>query len=430
MNAIERLWGKVRALFVEEQAREVWGEERAVAMNQIWQTVDAQLWAMDGFLWLNDLYDDNGQLVALISNAGKLYRAPVTIDGTDVLLGAMQEIEIQFAPARQRGRLWIQRQTDGRYRWFAIAETSVLNRVGEIDSDALFDSFIANAPTEGYPVLDFFHDDRMNFGQGDYLAREGHVLLASGLLDAEHPLAQAYIDASEQGRGIWGTSVSFLPTEPPANVELVPGVTVPVYQAGILRKIAVLPEDQAASWFTAIGLEVNRMRKETEDALKVLFGDEAKATAFIEQVEATNRAITDGQLITREGEGTTETPAPETPTETPPAQPQEVEITDDLLSKITALVPAVDLAPLQAAIEELKQGLAGLTTLQADLAAVRQRLVAVEASDEDKRKKWQADLPARQTTKVTYRPRDAQPTEGAKPGLAEIADQTLAKLPK
>lgn len=52
----------------------------------------------------------------------------------------------------------VYRQADGRWRWFSISATSVLNRVGEIDSRELFDNFIRRFPEQNTkPFRTFYH---------------------------------------------------------------------------------------------------------------------------------------------------------------------------------------------------------------------------------------------------------------------------------
>ncbi len=425
--------------------------ERAISMGQISAQVSEALekaffedGSMERYPWLNDIYEDQGQLVAIISAGGKLYRAPVSVDGTSVVLGELAEVEVQFTPRRRS--FSITRQADGRFRWFAVACSAVLNRVGEIDSRALFDSFVEAAKTEGYPKLRFYHDPRMDFGEADWLEREGNLLLASGLFDEEHPLAAAFIDACEKNRGNWGTSDGFVPLEPPQLMEVGAGVTIPVYTKGICREISVLPEDHAAAWFTAITSEVTRMRKDVRDALVLLFGDEAKADEFADTVDQRNREIDERQLVTRDdgqgedapepaAEGTTEEqPEPEAePQDDAEAQaPNRLVLDDAALDAIAARVGAgfdARFAELAARIDALP-AMPDLAPINEALGAVRERLSALERDEEEKRREWQADRPARQTTVISYRPRQANaPSKDAPLDRRAVAEATLAEMP-
>lgn len=458
MNVFQRLAEMFRQWASElERPPEVAApEERAVSIGQIFSQLDKALWDIDpaaaeaagfppgSYPWLNDLYVEDGQMTAILAAGGKLYRAPVMLEGTTATVGTVQEVEVQFAPVRM-GAVRVVRQADGHYRWFAIAETAVLNRVGEIDSRAMFDEWVAQVEAGDRPALRFFHDSRLDFGTVDHLAREDAVLIASGLFDEESPLAQAFVDALAKGRGTWGTSVGFIPGVPPELWQVAEGVTVPVYTTGTLREISVLPEDCAASWFTGINAEVTRMQKKTLDALILLYGDEEAARAFAAEVDAKNRAIQDGGLITRaEDAASDEPPADEPepqpdpeptpePDPEPEPQPREVVLDEEGAQAIADRVAAgfdARFEELRAAIEGLPQP-PDLTPLQTALADVTKRLEALERSEDEKRAQWQADLPARPRIEVTYRPRQQpppEPQEDPYPMKAK-AESTLAKLP-
>lgn len=450
MNVIERLLGQLKAALRAELAAPEQTRARALAMGDVYAQVDQAVWELpefaEGWPWINDLYMDDEQLMAIVSAGGRLYRVPVMVDGATATVGTPQEVEMEFVPVgRARGdsggRFHVLRQADGSYRWFAIAETAVLLRVGEIDSRALFDSFVENAAEVGYPTLRFYHQPGLDFGHADWVARDGNCLLASGLLDEEHPLAQAYIEAAEQGRGVWGTSVGYDPLEEPEQLRLADGVTIPVYTAGVCREISVLPEERAASWFTSIGVEVRRMRADVKEALVTLFGDEDKAEAFIETVDTTNREIEERGLITRETdeptdettedqteepeteEPETEEPETEEPEDAGETDAQDIEIDEETMRAIAKMVPAPDpdLAPLTQRLDDLGARLAQ------QLDDVTRRLEALERAEDDKRRDWQADLPARRAITVTHRPREVQ--KDGEPSMADRAAATLADLP-
>lgn len=420
--------------------------ERATSLMDLRYQVQLQLEAAlpEQYPWVIDLYDDNGALVAIVSMGGRLYRAPVAINGTSASIGALEEVETYFLPAR--GRLSIIRQADGAVRWFAQAASAVLNRVSEIDSRSLFDSFVVRAEETGqFPVLRFFHQPGLDFGQADWLGRDGYLYLASGLLDMAHPLAQALVDAVEQGRGRWGCSIGFL-ADGSELVDIADGVRVPVYTAGINREISVLPEADAASWFTGIGLEVNRMNASIKKALVDLFGDEEKAQEFIAGVDETNRSIEEQGLITRQDESAA-TPDPDG---APAAEPVEVEqhaTTDaEKEAKASADAKAQSEADLLAKFMD-KAGIAGL---EERLAKLEEAITKLAGKDEERMQertnidtrlaaveivlgRWQrereADMPARPTLAATYRPRVENTSAGPFTTDAAAA-KTLGALKK
>lgn len=169
-----------------------------------------------GMYWVLDIYAGDGELFAVVANLGKLYRVDLTVTGTDVTAWARwwkskphSRRCSRGAPSRCDGRY-------GAYRWTMIAATSVLNRVGEIDSGELFDSFIRHAEETGeYPTLDFYHlgsaGAQWEFGEADYLARDGVCYIASGLFDTDKPLGRAAVNAILTS-GDWRHRSSFGPS--------------------------------------------------------------------------------------------------------------------------------------------------------------------------------------------------------------------------
>ena len=74
-------------------------EERGVSLQGLYQQVSEKLALQSGegsYPWLNDIYHENGQIYAILSSGGKLYRMPLMIDGSDVVMGSLTEVEAQF----------------------------------------------------------------------------------------------------------------------------------------------------------------------------------------------------------------------------------------------------------------------------------------------------------------------------------------------
>lgn len=427
------------------------GLKRAVSMpaiyEQIWQAIDAEA-QTDGIgAYLVDIYADNdGSLFAIATKDGKLWKAPIGTQEGDIILGGWVEVEMQYVP---RSRFTVKRQADGSYRWFAVTETAVLLRVGELDSTALFDDMIRNAETHGYPKLLFYHDPRLEIGQADWLARDEWCYLASGTL-YDNDLGQAL--ARTQDR--WGTSNGFEATEQPYQWEVNDGVTIPVYTAGIHREISVLPENNAASWFTNIGVvqEVKRMRKEVKDALVKLLGDQALADNIEQQVDGTNREIERQGMITREGDSGEEAPVADTPETT-----EQLNSTDEQSNTTEQVNDETDQHPEaerevvldESAIEALasKLGLSeAMQAINAKLDELAQKvdqfrerteqkfkdketemdakLAELRCSDDERKREWLKDMPARNRTVVSYRPRENAQAE------TDILDLSLEERAK
>jgi hypothetical protein len=365
--------------------------------------------------FLLDIYEDAGAVFAIAARAGKLVKYPLTMAAGNVSIGAEQQVEVSFTP---RSAWHIVRQADGSRRWFAVAATAVLNRVGEIDSKALFDDLVRNLP-DNPATLRFYHDPNLEFGDIDWAEREGNVLLESGTL-RDGPLADAFVDAVENDRGKWGTSIKYQPTAEPEPLEAGPGVTIPVYRAGVQAELSVLPEDAAAAWFTTITPEVKRMDKRIEDALVRLFGDEGKAKDFIEKVDGTNRSIADAGLVTRQAPPADATPAATPAATTTPATPPTLTLEDvnraagallaDALSKIPAPPKPVDLKPLTDS-----------------LTALGERIATLEKVEREREDTRTADMPRQRAADPSYRP--SQNGQPAQPGtMADAAKATLAKM--
>jgi len=285
---MKRIGDLVKDIFPDEQ------EERAIAMSRLWGQVQSHLDQIEGYHWLNDIYrDDDGSLYGIVAKGSMLFRVSVSVEGETVTLGEFEQVTEVHQPV---GRMVIREQENGKFRWFSVSSTAVLNRVGEIDSRDLFDSFIAHAEKTGeYPVRDFYHlGDVFRTGQFDFLARDKNVLITSGEYD-ESELARREIAARTKNPDFWGDSISFLATEEAELVE-VGGFKIPVYRAGVLHYVSTVAEKDAAAWFTrgTVQQEVDRMLdKKKLGALVELFdGDEDAAHEWLtENAEDLNRSI-------------------------------------------------------------------------------------------------------------------------------------------
>lgn len=444
MDIIQRITDFLASLRAEAEPD---ATERSMPLSQMAEQIYGQIESVGmsagAYPSVHDFYaEEDGSLSVVFSVAGRLYKAPVTMTGTTAVMGSLTEVEPMFSPVRS---LQIVRQADGTLRWLAVAAAAVLNRVGEIDSRALFDSFIANVKTNGYPQLRFYHDARMVLGKADWVDRADNLYIASGTLDAG-PLADGFVDAIETQRGVWGCSIGFLPTKAPQMVEVVNGIAVPVYQAGVNTEISVLPEDSAASWFTEIGLEVTRNMDEAKlKALATLLGDEDKAKQFAAGIDATNRAIEDKGMITRQETPAEAAPVAEAAPEPAPETEERHATTDaekeakaksdasaqseaDLIAKVMEKVNA----SFEGRLTKLEEALTKMAGKEAERMQERSnldtRLVAVETVVTRWQETRQADMPPLRTLSATYRPREQAAAPPGKLDLAAVADQTMSKI--
>jgi len=454
MDTIHQLYAKIRDAFAP------FLQQRSMALGRVYQQVDTALYNLDsggGWPWLLDIYLDDGAMYALAAAGGLLYRYPVTVDGETVSLGERQQVTEIHQPVG-RGGIRVHRQADGRYRFTLIAATAVLNRVGEIDSREMFANFVRRAEETGdYPVYQFYHQgDRLRIGQVDFLAVDDAAYIASGLYDdeAENRLAGAARRRAQDEADYWGNSIGFNPIGDPEMVEVADGVRVPVFRDGVNVEISMLPEQDAAAWFTALratSQEVRRMNEKTKQALERLLADDPDALAeFEDLVDRTNERAAD--LVTRDADAETEPPAaegaeaeraaePEAPQEPETAETETVrtvELDQDALDAIVARVlESEDFRKIGETLDAVNETLEALGRQVAenrqradrDARMHRERLEALELDDDEKRRQWQADLPARQRVQVTYRPRDAHaPEDGEGPALADVAAGTLSSM--
>ena len=461
LNLIQELWRKIQDLFSGALGE----AERFRAMGMM--RVQEQIWSLlqegESWAWPIDVYIGDDWIYTLVARDGKLYRIDLYLEGEQIKLGEWQQVTEIHEPVTQR--MTIQRQADGQYRWLNISGAAVLNRVGEIDSKALFDNMARRAAESGeYPYRTFYHQgEAFKIGQADLLARDGALYITSGLFE-DNPLARAVVRALQDEPEYWGDSIGYLPVGEPERVEVAEGVEVPVYSDGIHREISTLPEQNAASLFTVPSVqqqEVSRMNPNVLEALERLRDkhglEQDVIDEFVNLADQTNRSIEDEDLITRDdGEQETDTDesAEELDQDTEPEQePQEpedeetdleVELDEEAVdaivdrvaesSQFTEIVERLD--SLQALVAELVEGQeAGEKGRAEHDEQVDGRLAALERDDEEKQREWLEDQPRRtRTVRVSHRPRQANRKDkggnDAGGSLADEAEATLDGMPK
>lgn len=463
-------------------------KSRALDMSRLYQRIQENLnelisgmggvanagttYEMSSYAMPIDLYHEATGMFLILADQGRLYRMDVTIDANDeVALSNPVEVTQVYSPVPEgtaQRSVTVTRAADGSRRWLIIAASAVLNRVGEIDSTALFDSFVSNTVERGMPYLTFWHQgEPLRLGLADYVAREGALYIATGTFD-NTDLAQAAAQGIERDPEAWGASIGYAPTAPPVMVEVIRDVSIPVYTEGWNEEISVLPQEQAANWFTVTMTREVSMRKEVQDALRKLVGDKL-AEQFAATTDETNRSITEQGLIVREATATV-TPTgnvgdaqastvvaeavapPEAPpvsapvtsapvTAAAPSAPSVAPVTQEVVideEALKVMLAAFESSPtmqaLQASVAALATALPPLqeaySALQRSVEAVTPRLDALELDDEAKRREWLTDVPAPRKTKVTYRAREANVAKDAegKPvkNLADAAANTLS----
>jgi hypothetical protein len=394
-----------------------------------------------GMPWILDLFHAAEGMSVVFTDQGQLFSAPVNVDGDDVVtLGEVVQVKQEFTPV---GRTVLRQQEDGSWRWFSRSAVAVLNRVGEIDSRALFDSFIEHAERTGeYPTRQFYHllGDAWTVGQFDWLGREGNVLLTSGVYN-DSELAQTEIKARQIEPDAWGDSIRFQPDGKDSLeiLEVSDGVSVPVYTKGRLIEVSTLPEDRAASWFTSgVVMEERSMEMDTKQfkGLVELFMDEDAAKEWLDKnAGELNRQIKEAGLIARsvdesgEGNDGGDDDSVNVTNVTINAPESHIVGDDELVRAIVEQLEQSEVVrDYETAIEEAQVKITELQeTIDGLAQALDSRLVALEEDDDEKRQRYREDMPAPKTV-VTYRPSEARRDDnGVQMTAAERAMSTLAE---
>lgn len=470
---LRELWDKFLISFnssVSQQTEEI---ERAIGFQrlreQLWDALDdSDQVAENGWAYPIDIYvdDEGGGLFSVVTQGGKLFRVPMSVVDDTVTLGAWVQVTEVFEPVAQaKNTFRITRQKDGQYRWLFVAATSVINRVGEIDSVTLFDSFIQHAAdTNEYPRVDFYHlgavdPETWEFGTADYLARDESCYIATGLFDEDHPLARAAIKAYEEQPGVWGCSIEFYAFAEPEIIVMDPEVRVPVYKSGKNTRISIVKECDAAGLFTRVANVTEEKVRMKRDILKILeefFGDDKEAMEqFAENVDGINRTIKTEGLISR-AKKVKRDPTPDEEDEEEADEEEEddgeedqddapIELDDDAIAQVAKVVVASpefvviqqSLDKLQAALDLIVQtqqtAAKDIVSLKKDNSTLAKRVSAVSKDDNERLQTLAEDLPSRRHRKATWRPRDQHDTEDEEDSededMAVRAKQTLSKLP-
>lgn len=450
-SVLRRTWNKLLDyLLATDPVQLMPDQERAINMGRIYEQLSEILCQMDmetgSWNWLIDVYADGDRLFAIVTRDGLLYRIGIQVQGDTLTLDdEWTRVTEEFPTVVETRSTIIRSQKDGRYRWFSVSASSVLNRVAEIDSRDLFDSFVAHAEETGeYPIRQIVHlGERLRTGQADWLARDGNLYLTSGLYD-DTPLAQLEIRARLNNPDAWGDSIGYWPTQEPDLVEVARGVKVPVYRAGINKEISTLLEVDAANLFTVGRIqEVNRMaisskQMETLIALHRDAGSEdpeADVQAMLAElgIEERNRAIEEDGLITRSANMTEEADDANEEDGAQPgtgeqeaneAEPPAFELDDEAVRAIVRVMLTTDafqamdevvraqnetVNNLDETVGTLSEQVAALAAenenLQERLGQLVGRVKLLERDEAEKQAEWQQDLPASGATRVTYRPR-------------------------
>lgn len=257
-------WGDVAPESVYNIAGKQRPQNRSIPFDAIYSKVGQAVFLADEaertFTLLYDMFLERDQIFALGMRDGLVYKIEVVPDKNynDVMLGEfipvspIENFGSVVKTNQNRVKVYRDKLTRKR-RWLSIASVATLNRVGEIDTTELFDSFIDFAKkTKIYPDLNVYHlGDGSKIGKADYLARVGYVYIASGTFDNTEN-GRRFGEALERATD-WGNSIEFFsPRAYLERFELETGdiLEIPVHKKGINTGITVVSEKDAASVFT------------------------------------------------------------------------------------------------------------------------------------------------------------------------------------
>lgn len=461
--------------------------DRALTLSDVWWSVMNAALAKYPAAYVNDVYtEDDGRMFAVLSQDGKLYRSEITLSEGQASLADWQQVVVDFKPVGTgeetrailghglKPGVHIIRQADGKVRWVSVSCTAILNRVGQIDSTALFDSFIKHANETGlYPYRTFYHQgETFRTGQADYLARDGVCYITSGVYD-DSDIARAEIKSREDNPEYWGESIGYEATSEPQRLAVSDGISIQVFTQGIHKEISTVRSAHAAALYTTTNQIVREafMNDKVFQELVTLFGDEKKAKEWAEaNVDETNRSAL--SLVTRAKLELVGSASTTTATETPDLDGTQTESTEGQAeTPETELIldePAIEaisrhilaspqMQALTATLNEIKATLEAVSKTSSEnsqrltrsVASMDKRLQTVEGVSESGQRERLNDMPSRQTsTAGLHRPRVARANNGvarrvnvrlpasvpadsdddAAPDFQSIADQTLSQM--
>jgi len=381
-NAARKIIAAYRAMdkYAPESVYRIAGEEppeEAKRAVNLWDIMHILRESLGERATAIDVYVDGASVYAVINVVGRLYRIPVAVGESGVVFGEPEPVQIEFLPSKGAENpasvepayrsLSVVRQSDGTYRWAALACTALINRVGEIDSTELFDNFVKRIESRqaDYPELDLLHLPGTSIGKADFVARDGYALVASGII-SDPRYGEAIARAVTEQPGQWGVSIAYLPKS--TSYLRVDKLTVPVYTDGILRKISIVPARAAASWGTNFLMGGGRMNQRIKDVLYQLLGRSELVEEIEESVDQMNERATSGEVVAR---ATEQKQDAEKETEEAEAEAQAFEVIRAVVSELTATV----------------QG------LKERLASLERRLASLEQAEKKRAQYFVSDLP-------------------------------------
>ncbi len=381
-------------------------------------------------------YDDEAMYAIMICE-GQLYRAEIAYDEEEeeVEFGVWEMIDPVIATRERANSVTVSRAADGRYHYALVSATPFINRVGEIDSTQLFDSFIDYARNTGdYPRLDFLHFmDAFVLGQSYFVDRIGLAYVEMGWFD-DTPIARSFAQAIMDDPIYWGNSIQYTPTVAPVMEEVAHGIYALVYRGGIHRFTSLLPEKLAANLFTMAAAQGDEgiMKHMNEDEFNAFMrgtanlSDEQRAAA-LDRIRTVNRAGESGKYVFRANTLEGQEAATEFKVDIN-LDEAAAQITEDLTERMTHVMrEAVEGIGLQ--LQPLATSLTALTERVAAIEANQGTLSQAVAPVVEEHQNRANDAPAGRRAGALYVPRlNRERTPEAAPTLQTVAEGTVNKI--
>lgn len=315
MNA----WQRFIASFTKktDEIRPTTNVERDTAISALWDGIWAEFQRLNAdiestgdnsFFYPQEIYvgDDGGIFMIAVRN-GKLYRSRVVVNNDDIVLGSLEPVTATFNPTNRTSI--VARTEDGRPVFASILSSAVLNKEQEIDSRALFDTFIERFKGDGSEYMNVYHlgKERSRIGEIRALFREDYLLIGLWVPD-DTPAGRSVGRTLENDTtGKWGNSIEFLPDDYGQVIDI-DDIKVRIYESGTLWGGSIVMSEHACAWFTAhqaLGNGVERtMGQQMKDALLELFGDESileseQFAGFMRMAARANEAAVEQGVISR-----------------------------------------------------------------------------------------------------------------------------------
>lgn len=461
MSILDRLRTLIRS--ADPTAKPV---KRDMMMHWVWENVHRAFRQMNEGLMTADEYDPDrmhlfqelyiasgGGMFALSVQGGKLYRSPVAVSDTGVTVGSPEQVVTRFEPVNlQRTRI-ITRAENNLPVFLSILATAALNKANELDTRALFDTFVerfGKSDTEEYINVYHIGKDKSRVGRLLWVGRDENLLLGLWTPD-DNPVGRAVANTLEADvKGEWGVSIEFLPDDDGNLIELIPGIEIRAFEAGTLWGASVVRSAHACSWFTGHLTETKErtftMDKTVQDAIKTLISNPDALTEFEQWVDGANRTITASGAVTRTDGSETDAPltletlaatvaalsakldgftVPATSTEAP-----TIELDEAAAAGIAqAVFSGAEFRSLTDGVARLSGALeAQAKTLLESVEALTKRVAALEKDDSEKLREHEEMKPAGNKITLAWRaPRgkdEAKPVAERTVSLANAASKT------